>query len=479
MNQTDNTTAQAALEACPWCAVVPPVPVARPGVWRKHYRVQCGTLNCYSNSDGVSFDTVGAAIAFWNTRIPTASAAPTVDQTQKAVYPKDVMEALEKTFDSLKGQRLPISEVGLAIYRGLASVPEFYVATSTLAPIEQSDDAEDNAWEHQSTINAIAYEFMRLFCFTQKDGKTLDEIRPFFDAAREIVTRTFPVLYGTEIAAVYGFCGKANVDVKALIEAPVGYICEECVAICGSIVKRNDLAALQDEAETDSEVTYPCVVDEKTLFACLQTAEQTFRKPDEPIRLERFRRTKVKLYAQARASHAATKPSGAREAAEEIGKWAYPLTDGNRAAIARYTNEALTIISRHFPAAPVAHRCPHFMPKGEDSGGAYNALVIQDVTNDLLDGWTKDRLSTKPRSWYSLLIKDLIQRIANLRIMLSNAATTTPAVTEDRETLLTTAMTRIAEVAIAGERATTGDAQERFRWIRERAQHFAVTEEPK
>lgn len=65
------------------------------------------------------------------------------------------------------------------------------------------------------------------------------------------------------------------------------------------------------------------------------------------------------------------------------------------------------------------HRCPHFQPKGEDSGGAYNAGIIQEVTNDLLDSWARERLHAKPTSWYTLLIKQLIQRIANLRVMLT------------------------------------------------------------
>lgn len=102
-------------------------------------------------------------------------------------------------------------------------------------------------------------------------------------------------------------------------------------------------------------------------------------------------------------------------------------------------NGIAAIISRHLRTAAVPvgepHRCPHFQPKGEDSGGAYNAGIINDMENDLLDTWTKERLSAKPTSWYSLLIKQLIQRIANLRVMLAaeNAAPApvAPAVTED------------------------------------------------
>jgi hypothetical protein len=65
------------------------------------------------------------------------------------------------------------------------------------------------------------------------------------------------------------------------------------------------------------------------------------------------------------------------------------------------------------------HRCPHFQPKGEDSGGAYNNVIIKEVTDDLLTPWERSRLSGT--RWYQLTIKNLIQRIANLRIMLAEA----------------------------------------------------------
>lgn len=65
------------------------------------------------------------------------------------------------------------------------------------------------------------------------------------------------------------------------------------------------------------------------------------------------------------------------------------------------------------------HRCPHFQPKGEDSGGAYNMQVIIDVTNELLSPDEIPRLSGT--RWFQLTIKALIQRIANLRILLHDA----------------------------------------------------------
>ena len=81
----------------------------------------------------------------------------------------------------------------------LAMTPREWNArvSAPIAPVV--DDHEDIAWERQTTINAIAYEFMKLFGATVKDGWTHDEMQPLFDAAREIITRTFPVL--TELYA--------------------------------------------------------------------------------------------------------------------------------------------------------------------------------------------------------------------------------------------------------------------------------------
>ncbi len=43
----------------------------------------------------------------------------------KVVRSKDIMEALCEVFESLKGQTLPVSEVGYSVYRKLLTVPEF------------------------------------------------------------------------------------------------------------------------------------------------------------------------------------------------------------------------------------------------------------------------------------------------------------------------------------------------------------------
>lgn len=65
-------------------------------------------------------------------------------EDQKMVYSKDVMEALDKTFDSLGRQKLPVSEVGFAVYRGLAKVPEFYAnGVESVEQTETSAKAED------------------------------------------------------------------------------------------------------------------------------------------------------------------------------------------------------------------------------------------------------------------------------------------------------------------------------------------------
>lgn len=39
-------------------------------------------------------------------------------------------------------------------------------------------------------------------------------------------------------AKACGFCGKSDQEVKVLIQAPVGYICDGCVTICASIIER-------------------------------------------------------------------------------------------------------------------------------------------------------------------------------------------------------------------------------------------------
>lgn len=55
----------------------------------------------------------------------------------KVVRSKDVMEALCAVFDSVKGQTLPVSQVGFLVYKGLLPVPEFYV---TVSPTPEDSD---------------------------------------------------------------------------------------------------------------------------------------------------------------------------------------------------------------------------------------------------------------------------------------------------------------------------------------------------
>lgn len=56
----------------------------------------------------------------------------------------------------------------------------------------------------------------------------------------------------------------------------------------------------KDIQASDAEVFYPGIVDQKTLAACLETAEQIIRDP-RPDRVDRFRLTKAKLIAQVKA----------------------------------------------------------------------------------------------------------------------------------------------------------------------------------
>lgn len=61
------------LEPCPFCGVIPVMPAAKSGVWRDHYRVKCGTDNCYGNSAGISAANAMAAAEFWNSRASVAA----------------------------------------------------------------------------------------------------------------------------------------------------------------------------------------------------------------------------------------------------------------------------------------------------------------------------------------------------------------------------------------------------------------------
>lgn len=59
----------------------------------------------------------------------------------KLVRSADVMEALLDTFNSLKGQKLPISDVALHVYNGLQKVPEVDGSIPT-DKLQQSSDLE-------------------------------------------------------------------------------------------------------------------------------------------------------------------------------------------------------------------------------------------------------------------------------------------------------------------------------------------------
>src|SRR6185369_11578167 len=42
-----------------------------------------------------------------------------------------------------------------------------------------------------------------------------------------------------EAAACCGFCGKSRYEVPTLIQAAVGYICNECVKVCADIIQKS------------------------------------------------------------------------------------------------------------------------------------------------------------------------------------------------------------------------------------------------
>lgn len=159
---------------------------------------------------------------------------------------------------------------------------------SPVAPVEQSENArmfappaEDKL--HIAICNAV-----------QSDQFTASDI------LRQALIDYLPTkLTRTELIRVQQRSGSGEVSAIMVSPAPASP------------------AARRDEAERvdDVEVVYPCVVDHKTLIACLRTAEQVFRKPDEPERCERFQRTKAKLFAQARAT--TTPPSTLAQAAAD------------------------------------------------------------------------------------------------------------------------------------------------------------------
>lgn len=58
---------------------------------------------------------------------------------------------------------------------------------------------------------------------------------------------------------------------------------------------------VENEVVEDGQVFYPGIIDQKTLSACLGTADQIMRGHTEPETAERYRRTKANLTAQMRA----------------------------------------------------------------------------------------------------------------------------------------------------------------------------------
>jgi hypothetical protein len=97
-----------------------------------------------------------------------------------------------------------------------------------------------------------------------------------------------------DLAAVAPRCGVSN---------PGGVPCtkEKGHSAKGNVTHdQESYGPLPQPAEGDGEVFYPGIVDQKTLSACLETAEQIVRNP-QPDRIERFKRTKAKLVAQIKA----------------------------------------------------------------------------------------------------------------------------------------------------------------------------------
>ncbi len=73
-----------------------------------------------------------------------------------------------------------------------------------------------------------------------------------------------------DAAKTCGFCRMSEYEVKALIAAPVGFICDECVAICASIIERQipapstkSAAARRAAEECESLITCLLAEDEK------------------------------------------------------------------------------------------------------------------------------------------------------------------------------------------------------------------------
>lgn len=62
-----------------------------------------------------------------------------------------------------------------------------------------------------------------------------------------------PVCAPTVETRSCGFCGKTEYEVSALIQAPLGFICNECVKICADIVNRNEPSITTSDAAMERD----------------------------------------------------------------------------------------------------------------------------------------------------------------------------------------------------------------------------------
>jgi hypothetical protein len=67
------------------------------------------------------------------------------------------------------------------------------------------------------------------------------------EAMTKIVDMPTPAAAAPVDARCCGFCGKSDREVPTLIQAPVGYICNECVKICADIIQRNESSTTTSE----------------------------------------------------------------------------------------------------------------------------------------------------------------------------------------------------------------------------------------
>ena len=91
-------------------------------------------------------------------------------------------------------------------------------------------DKEFTAWqEHmEQSIEATQQsEILTAEDFNVRVNARADDDRPFTPVPAEAAARHC------------GFCGKTDHEVLVLIQAPVGFICNECVKICADIIQKN------------------------------------------------------------------------------------------------------------------------------------------------------------------------------------------------------------------------------------------------